>query len=159
VNVMREPREVRLAPLSTPLSQVDKALVLSGVLYLSGYSALHANYGLARLYARVRPALKLGQFVFLSDSQGAPAAFCNWAWLSQDVLADVLTTGRDLSVHEFACGDLPFFYEFLAPFGHVRAAVRMVQNQPELRGRTISALRVAKGGAPQPSARVGRFCF
>jgi cytolysin-activating lysine-acyltransferase len=153
------PRDVRLALLSTPLSPTDKALVLSGVLYLAGYSELHASYGLVRLYARIRPALKLGQFVFCTDATGAPAAFCNWAWLSDDVLTEVLATGRDLHADEFACGELPLLYEFLAPFGHFRAMARAVRDRPEFRGLTIPALRAAKGGAPRPSAKIGRFSF
>ena len=159
MSAQRESREVRLASLPTPLSPADKALVLSGVLYLSGHSDLHANYGLVRLYARILPALKLGQFVFCTDAQGAPAAFCNWAWLSEDVLADVLATGRDLHAHEFCCGPLPLLYEFLAPFGHFRATARVVRERPEFQGRTIPALRAAKAGKPRSSAAIGRFSF
>jgi hypothetical protein len=33
-------------------------------------------------------------------------------------------TGRDLSADEFQCGDLPFFYEFLTPFGHCPGRAR-----------------------------------
>lgn len=97
--------------------------------------------------------------MFCTDVTGVPAAFCNWAWLSEDVLADVLATGRDLHAYEFCCGELPLLYEFLAPFGHFRAAARVVRERPEFRGRTIPALRAAKAGAPRASATVGLFSF
>jgi cytolysin-activating lysine-acyltransferase len=97
--------------------------------------------------------------LYFTDAQGVPLAFCNWAWLNIQVLTDVLATGRDLQEDEFACGDLPFFYEFLAPFGHCRAVVRSLRALPHFQGQRIPAIRgeVYSGSAYVP--RVQHFQF
>ena len=154
-----EYRELRLAVLSNPPNDFDTTRVLSGVLHLASYSQLHATYGLQRLYERVRPSLALGQFVFCIDRTGAPAAFCNWAWVSSDVLDDVVSTGRDLLATEFHCGAQPIFYEFLAPFGHCIATVRILRQLPQFRGLTIPALRTSNARGLSMTARKGKFYF
>jgi cytolysin-activating lysine-acyltransferase len=90
---------------------------------------------------RIDPSLPLQQFRYYTDDDGVPVAFCNWAWLSATVLEEVLATGRDLEPHEFRCGDLPFFYEFLAPFGHCRAVVRDLRTLSFFKDRAIPAIR------------------
>ena len=114
------------------------------------------QYPVAMLDRRIEPSLRLGQFHYYTDQEGMPAAFCNWVWLNAPVLEEVMATGRDLDPDEFNCGDLPFFYEFLAPFGHCRAVVRALRELPHFSGRRIPAIRGdADGGLP----RVKYFCF
>ena len=127
--------------IRSPPKEADELRIISGVLFLSQYSSLHRLYPVETLIQRVAPTLKLDQFLYYTDPQGAPVAFCNWAWLNASVLKEVLTTGRDLCADEFACGGLPFFYEFLAPFGHCRKVVRVLRNLPFLKGRCIPAIR------------------
>jgi cytolysin-activating lysine-acyltransferase len=78
-----------------------------------------------------------------------PVAFCNWAWLNASVLDEVLATGRDLRADEFQCGDLPFFYEFLAPFGHCQAVVRDLRSLSIFKGRRIPSIRAKVGDTSQ----------
>ena len=149
---MRSPQRddpIELARFPQPPSEVDLLRIRSGVLHLAAYSALHRTYASGVLQKRIDPALALGQFHYHTDTSGLPAAFCNWVWLSRDVLQAVATTGRDLDPHEFRCGELPFFYEFLAPFGHARAVVRALRDRAEFRGRAIPAIRGRRGdGGP-----------
>jgi len=127
-------------PIALPFVDAELRIV-SGVFFLSQYSSLHGRYPAETLTRRVAPTLPLGQFLYFTDPDGVPVAFCNWAFLNASVLKDVLTTGRDLRADEFACGDLPFFYEFLAPFGHCREVVRALRNLPCFKGRRIPAIR------------------
>lgn len=146
---------LELASFRSPLSEGNRLIVLSGVLHLASYSPLHESYGSDVLMARIAPSLALGQFQYHTDPDGLPLAFCNWVWLSEDVLAEVTATERDLGPDEFRCGEHPFFYEFLAPFGHARAAVRALRGLPEFAGRAIPAIRGSRDGAP----RIGIFHF
>src|SRR5262245_6250778 len=104
--------------VTLPLTEADELRVTSGLFHLCRHSGLHARYPADTLACRTAPSLPLGQFHYYTDPLGVPAAFCNWAWLTATVLEEVLTTGRDLRADEFRCGELPFLYEFLAPFGH-----------------------------------------
>lgn len=147
---------IELVRLPQPLGEGDLLRVQSGVLHLAAYSALHQGYGRGVLATRIDPSLSLGQFHYHTDADGLPMAFCNWVWLSPDVLDAVLATGRDVEPHEFRCGDLPLFYEMLAPFGYVRAVVRALRHRPEFQGRAIPAIRGrrADGG---PLVKTFRF--
>jgi len=141
-----------------PLAEADAVRVASGVFLLSRHSRLHTHYSLETLDRRIAPSLPLGQFHYYTDPRGLPVAFCNWAWLSATVLADVLATGRDLHANEFRCGDLPMFYEFLAPFGHIHAVVRDFRGLPAFKGRRIPSIR-AKAGDTSSVPRVRYLHF
>ncbi len=159
-----EPRGLRQQPLERvivkpPSSEAVMLRIMSGVQFLCGYSRLHARYPPAKLDIRIAPSLVLGQFHYYTDPRGVPLAFCNWAWLNGQVLDEVLATGRDLATDEFRCGNKPFFYELLAPFGHCRAAVRDLRGLPFFKGRCIPAIRgeVRPDGPFEPRVRYFQF--
>ena len=145
--------------VATPPSEAAALRIISGVEFLAGFSRLHASYPPDMLERRVGPSLALGQFHYYTDPRGIPLAFCNWAWLNARVLGEALASGRDLVVDEFQCGDLPFFYELLAPFGHCRAVVRDLRGLPFFKGRRIPAIRgeIRGEGAFEPRVRHYQF--
>ncbi|SEF15342.1 cytolysin-activating lysine-acyltransferase [Rhizobiales bacterium GAS191] len=145
--------------IRSPPSETDELRITSGVLHLCRYSRLHASYPVEMLIRRIRPSLPLEQFLYCTDPLGVPIAFCNWAWLNVSVLDDVLATGRDLRAHEFQCGDQPFFYELLAPFGHCRALVRNLRSMSQFKGRRIPAIRGEVCDGTQRVPRVKYFQF
>ena len=151
--------DLECVELAVPLGEKDAMLIASGVLFLSQHSRLHANYPAEMLDRRIGPSLPLRQFRYYTDRRGVPVAFCSWVWLSTLVLDDVLATCRDLEADEFSCGDLPFFYEFLAPFGHCRAVARDLRGLPYFTGRRIPSIRVemANDGRCVPRVRHIRF--
>ena len=148
-----------LTVICAPLGPIAELRVRSGVFFLRQYSPLHEQYPSQMFERRIHPSLPLGQFLYFTDAAGQPAAFCNWAWLSGAVLKDVLSTGRDLLEDEFQCGDQPFFYEMLAPFGHCREVVRRLRQIEPFKGRRIPAIRGAVCAASHPEPRVSYFCF
>ena len=129
------------------LRELDRLQIVSGIWFLAQHSALHRNYSAGMLELRTEPALALGQFFYYTDLTGAPAGFCNWAFLSQSVLDDHLATGRNLEPDEFKSGDLPVFYDFLAPFGHALLLVRDLRSR--FKGQSVPAVR---GSISSPSA-------
>jgi cytolysin-activating lysine-acyltransferase len=159
-----EPSALRRQPLERvtvwpPSSEVVTLRIMSGVQFLCGYSRLHARYPPAKLDIRIAPSLMLGQFHYYIDGRGVPLAFCNWAWLNAQVLGEALATGRDLTTDEFRCGDQPFFYELLAPFGHCRAVVRDLRGLPLFKGRCIPAIRgeIRTDGPFEPRVQYFQF--
>jgi cytolysin-activating lysine-acyltransferase len=152
-------RAIERIAFRSPLREIDEARILSGALHLSGFSKLHGNYTLELLCARIGPSLPLEQFVYYVDRVGAPVGFCNWVWLSEAVLRDVLTSSRELDAAEFRCGDRPFFYEFLAPFGHARTIVRGLRELSFFKGRRIPAIRVKVAAEARSIPRVAYFEF
>lgn len=153
----RQPLERAIA--GTSLSEAAALRVLSGVHFLCGYSRLHVRYPPEMLDRRIAPSLTRGQFHYHTDPRGVPLAFCNWAWLNTQVLSETLATGRDLQPDEFRCGDLPLFYELLAPFGHCRAVVHNLRDLPFFKGRRIPAIRGAIGDRGPFGPRVQYFQF
>jgi len=158
------PNEPDRAPLErviveTPPPERAKLRVMSGVEFLCGHSRLHAAYSPTMLERRIAPSLALGQFRYYTDPRGLPLAFCGWAWLNEQVLAETLADGRDLKADEFHCCDLPMFYEMLAPFGHCRAVVRDLRGMPVFKGRRIPAIRGEIRGDRPFRPRVQHFQF
>jgi cytolysin-activating lysine-acyltransferase len=146
--------ELRRASFNEPPGERDEIRISSGVFFLGQHSGLHSNYPADMLDRRIGPSLPLGQFRYYTDSDGVPVAFCNWVWLSAAVLDEMLATCRDLEPDEFNCGDEPFFYEFLAPFGHCRAVVRDLRDLPFVKGRSIPSLKVHIDDRLQCTARL-----
>jgi cytolysin-activating lysine-acyltransferase len=143
---------------AAPPTATAQLRIQSGVLYLARYSALHKVFPVEMLEDRIRPALLLRQFVYYTDTFGVPAAFSSWAWLSSAVLEDVLQTSRELRADEYNCGDLPFFCELIAPFGHCRTVISDFAVMPCFKGRKVPFIRtkLADGNAYM---RVGYLRF
>lgn len=143
---------------TSPPTGAAQLRIQSGVLHLARYSALHKVFPVEMLEDRIRPALLLRQFVYYTDASGVPAAFSSWAWLSSAVLQDVLKTSRELRADEYNCGDLPFFCELIAPFGHCRTVVADLAVMPCFQGRKVPFIRT-KLADGSPCVRVGYFRF
>jgi cytolysin-activating lysine-acyltransferase len=149
-----ERQSLRRVDFHQPPPRDEELKVIGSVLWLCRHSSLHAVYSVGMLNCRILPSLPLGQFRLYLDPEGAPFAFCNWVWVNAEVLAELLETGRDLRPEEFKCGDLPFCYEFIAPFGHARAVARDLRQSDEFQGRRIRAIRCKVANDGRRSMRV-----
>ena len=98
--------------------------IMGGVVWLAQSSPLHRNYSVEMLLKRVGPSFQINQFRYYEDKERGPVAFCNWAFLSDDALKDILATGRDPEADEWISGENLYFVEMVAPFGHCRRVVR-----------------------------------
>lgn len=126
---------------SLPLRATDRLRILSGVSLLCQHAPIYESNAVEFLENRIVPSLSSGQFRYYTDRQGAPLAFCSWVWLDAKTLDEVLTTGRDLRAEEFLCGELPLFYDLLAPFGDCRAVTRDVKGLACFRGQRVPSIR------------------
>lgn len=149
----------RRVEVSAPPTRDEVLTVLGAVLWLCSHSRLHVHYSVGMLKDRILPSLSLGQFRFYADAEGAPVGFCNWVWVSPDVLAELIKLGRELAPDEFNCGELPFMYEVLAPFGHARVVMRDLRGSPEFRGRRVPGLRHKVDEHGRRSVRVAHLHF
>lgn len=103
------------------MMQVD---CYSGVGYaveLLAQSEYHRQFPIGDyLRVEILPPLWLGQIRFYVSRQGLPTGMVTWAWLSDEVLQDVLTSGRALAPDEWNCGSQHFFNDWVTPHTNVR---------------------------------------
>lgn len=137
----------------------EQTAVLGGVLWLCQFSELHANYPAGLLLERVLPSIELDQFRYYEDDRGAPVAFCNWALLSEEILARALRGEDRFRREDWRSGPCRFFPELIAPFGHCRRVIRdLRRNIVAPNERTWSTRGLVTGEGDKGRPRVQRFC-
>lgn len=96
----------------------------SGVGYaleLLAQSEYHCQFPVGDyLRVEILPPLWHGQIRFYLSPQGCPTGMITWAWLSDDVLQDVLASGRALAPDEWNCGSQHFFNDWITPHNNIR---------------------------------------
>ncbi|EPC6991712.1 toxin-activating lysine-acyltransferase, partial [Vibrio cholerae] len=70
-------------PANLTLAQIQQ--MIGGVMLLSQHSPLHRRYVVAEWLQRILPAFELNQFCYYEDEHGRPIAFCNWAFVSEQI--------------------------------------------------------------------------
>ncbi|MCP4184951.1 MAG: toxin-activating lysine-acyltransferase [Hyphomicrobiales bacterium] len=115
--------------------------VMGGLIWLCQSSPLHQEYPVGALLQRVGPSFELNQYRYYWDAHRGPIGFCNWAYLSDASLGDILATGRDPEVSEWRSGENIYFVEFIAPFGHCREVVRDLREEVFPKGTRIFGSR------------------
>ena len=94
--------------------------VTGAMVFLARHSELHAGYRVAQLMDRVWPSITRGYYcLYTEKTTGKPVGFCNWTLVSQSVLDELLDDMRELRPDDWDSGDIPFFPEMIAPFGHL----------------------------------------
>ena len=94
--------------------------VTGAMAFLARHSELHAGYRVAQLMDRVWPSITSGHFCLYTERQtGKPAGFCIWNLVSQAVLDELLEQKKKLQPKDWDSGDIPFFPEMIAPYGHL----------------------------------------
>ncbi|CNH22729.1 cytolysin-activating lysine-acyltransferase rtxC [Yersinia frederiksenii] len=94
--------------------------IIGGVMLLTRHSPLHLLYSVSEWQQRIVTSLLLNQFRYYETKNGKPIAFCNWALLSNDNLAALISGERDININDWQSGDNLFFPEMIAPYGHAR---------------------------------------
>lgn len=106
---------------------------------------------IADVYLSLVPAIRLNQFVMLTDSRGRPAAFAAWAYVTEES-KDRLASGkaRFLEIGEWNEGTHVWVSEFTARPGFCRAlARRLVTRLPP----SQSLIWTRHRRAPTPEGR------
>jgi len=103
--------------------------VVGTALMLARGSELHTRYRVGIFVDRLWPSIPRGQYALYTDKDsGKPVGFCNWSWISQDVLAEYRESSRPVLPADWDSGDVLFFQEMIAPFGHLNRITRDVRN-------------------------------
>lgn len=76
------------------------------------------------LEIEVLPPLWCSQTRFYLSQDGSPTAMVTWAWLSEEVQADIHATGRALTEDEWNCGERLFFNDWITPYGNTRDVLK-----------------------------------
>ena len=107
--------------------------VTGALMYLARHSELHATYRIAQLMDRVFPSILRGHFcLYTKEETGEPVGFCNWLLVSEDVLAALLSKERSVQPTDWDTGDIPFFPEMIAPYGHLKEIISDLRNNAML---------------------------
>jgi cytolysin-activating lysine-acyltransferase len=100
---------------------VDPYASVGYALELLAQSAYHRQFAVGDyICVEVLPALWAGQSRFFLTPDGVPSAMVTWAWLTEEVEADVHQTGRALTHSEWKCGDRLFFNDWITPHNNIR---------------------------------------
>lgn len=114
---------------------------LGSISWLMLQSELHCRYTISDLVDRIMPSLLRGQYRYYERS-GEPIGFFNWAWLTDEMEAQVLTGNYVLQPDEWTGGKNLWFMEFIAPYGHGRLMVRDLRRNLFTKGTPAKALRI-----------------
>ncbi len=89
--------------------------ILSDVLYLALHSEDYKNTSLPEFYNRFIETIKVGNFQLLREEKTNLAiAFASWAFVSDEVLADLLKTRRNIKLDDIDSGENLYFIEFFS---------------------------------------------
>jgi len=89
--------------------------ILSDALFLALHSEDYKNITISDFYSRFIETIKVGNFQLLREKDSNLAlAFASWAFVSDEVLADMLETRRDIKAEEIDSGENLLFIELFS---------------------------------------------
>ena len=123
------------------LDAAERMRQFGSICWLMLQSNLHHRYVMGDLVDRIMPSLLCDQYRYY-ERNGQPIGFCNWAWLTDDVEAQVRTGDYVLKPNEWVGGKNLWFMEFIAPFDHGSLIVRDLRRNIFPKGTPVKALRI-----------------
>ncbi|ADZ41775.1 TPA: toxin-activating lysine-acyltransferase [Yersinia enterocolitica] len=127
----------------TSLESSEIQKIMGGVMLLTQRSPLHRAYFVSEWFQQIYPAIILNQFRYYEDEQGNPLAFCNWAFLSEKNMNEILSGERDIRKEDWQSGSNMFFPEMIAPYGHAKMMVNDLRKNihSSRKGEKVCAIR------------------
>lgn len=117
------------APLLLGGHAISEAEVLGASVWLWMHSAMHRDAPLHVLPSILLPIIKRQQYVLVVQRQ-QPVFFLSWMWLDAQAEARYLREPTVMIQEEdWRCGDLLWFRDFIAPFGHVPAMKELLYEE------------------------------
>ena len=147
-------------PLSIQQQQIYQGAtldiqILGGISMLCQVSSLHRNYSIGLFNLIFRPPLNTKQYLYYQDESGNPLAYCNWAFVNDDILYALKHHKYKLKPNDWRSGPHLWIPELLAPFGHCRMVVKDLKRL--FPGRVSSALRVKQREGLSPVYRTAKY--
>lgn len=129
-------------------------LLIGEVTSLMLVSKVHRQYQVRDIADIIMPALNLGQYRIYRNQKREPIALVTWAFLSPQTEKEYLAGKMVLSEQDRTSGELLYFPDFIAPYGHTKQVVKDLQKNvfPNVVGKS---LRFVEGKA---APKVMRFC-
>ena len=116
------------------------------MLRMYGASGYHKTLGFHKFFRlEVLPPTQLRQFKMHRALDGRPAGIISFAWLSDEILENVLETGRTLSPHEWKTGGNVFINDIYIAQSETEAFFRALRQTS-----FISNIRSAYGITRNP---------
>ncbi|MGT3243856.1 toxin-activating lysine-acyltransferase [Yersinia enterocolitica] len=127
----------------TSLESSEIQKIIGGVMLLTQRSPLHGAYFVSEWFQQIYPAIILNQFRYYEDERGNPLAFCNWAFLSEKNMNEILSGERDIRKEDWQSGSNMFFPEMIAPYGHAKMMVNDLRRNIHYsrKGERVCAIR------------------
>ena len=109
--------------------KLDYYICVGYALELLSKSPYHLQHDIGEYFrTEVLPAIWNNQIRFYVTDAGIPTAMLTWAWLSEEVEAELHETGRSLSREEWKCGDRLFINDLAAPYENSREVIKDIKN-------------------------------
>ncbi|WP_154236393.1 toxin-activating lysine-acyltransferase [Yersinia enterocolitica] len=127
----------------TSLESSEIQKIIGGVMLLTQRSPLHRAYFVSEWFQQIYPVIILNQFRYYEDEHGNPLAFCNWAFLSEKNMNEILSGERDIRKEDWQSGSNMFFPEMIAPYGHAKMMVNDLRKNihSSRKGEKVCAIR------------------
>lgn len=127
--------------LSLESSEIQE--IMGGVMLLTQRSPLHKTYLVSEWFQQIYPAIMLNQFRYYTDEHGNPLAFCNWAFLSEKNMNEILSGVRDIKKSDWQSGNNMFIPEMIAPYGHAKIMANDLRRNihSSRKGEKVCAIR------------------
>ncbi len=120
-------------------------LLVGEIVSLFMGSKVHRNYEIRDVADIILPFINANQFRIYHDEKKRPIALLTWAKFSQEVEAEYLNGKIVLSEAEINSGEIIYFTDFIAPYGHTKLVVRDIKNNLFV-NETAKAVRfISKG--------------
>ncbi len=104
----------------------DEAQVMGSAVWLYMHSASHRNMPLHLLSTLLLPAIKRRQFLLASEN-GRPVALITWALFSPEAEHRYISNRPEaMREDDWNSGDRMWILDWVAPFGHTRAARQLL---------------------------------
>jgi len=112
-------------------------------------AGVYTDWTLERVHRQFSHPVALGQ-AMIFRTEGQPVGVVTWAFVSDEVLTDLMKGERGVAPHEWRCGGNLFFADFVAPYGHAPNMMRQVRGKfRDILGKGVRGhwFRRAKGRA------------
>ena len=124
-------------------------MTLGNVCDLLMRAGVYTTWTLERVHRQFSHPMAHGQAIIFAK-EDRPVGVVTWAFVSDEVLLELMQGARGVAPHEWRCGENVFFADFIAPYGDAPEMMRKVRGKfRDILGKGVRGhwYRRAKGRA------------
>jgi cytolysin-activating lysine-acyltransferase len=109
-------------------------------------SKLHRKFHVSDIADLMLPAINLNQYRIYRNKSGAPVALVTWALFSPEVEQLYIEGKAKLTEAERTSGDLLYFIDFIAPYGHMKQVSKDLRTNvfPNQMGKSLRFMDIGQ---------------